>query len=76
MLDTPNLSLKGNKKLKAHFVGQFKIVKVVGPIACKLDLGHRLYGVHDVFHVSLLQPHLVGGDGTSPLEPIVVDGED
>lgn len=75
MLDTRNLSLKGNKKLKARFVGPFKIVKLVGPVACKLDLGRRLRGVHDVFHVSLLRPHLVGGDGVAPPEPIVVEGQ-
>ena len=44
-------------------------------MACKLDLGNRLRGVHNVFHVSLLRPHRTGGDGVAPPEPIVVDGD-
>ena len=43
-------------------------------MACKLDLGTRLKGVHNVFHISLLRPYRTGGDGVSPPEPIVVDG--
>ena len=74
LLDTRNLNLKGNKKLKARYVGPFVVTKLVGPVACKLDLGHRLRGAHNVFHVSLLKPYLVGGDGVAPPEPIEVDG--
>ena len=62
LLDKSNLNLQGSKKLKAHFVGPFKIVKLVGPVACKLELGSRLKGVHDAFHVSLLKKYEAGGD--------------
>ena len=55
-------------------MGPFRIEKLVGPVACKLDLGTRLKGVHNVFHISLLRPYHTGGDGVSPPEPIVVDG--
>ena len=55
-------------------MGPFRIEKLVGPVACKLDLGTRLKGVHNVFHISLLRPYRTGGDGVSPPEPIVVDG--
>ena len=57
------------------FIGPFKIVKVVGPVARKLELGIRLKGVHDVSNVSLLKKHEAGGDGVTPPEPIVIDGE-
>ena len=63
----------GSKKFKAHFVGPFQIEKLVGPVACKLDLGTRLKGVHNVFHISLLRSYRTGSDGVSPPEPIVVD---
>ena len=43
-------------------------------MACKLDLGTRLKGVHNVFHILLLRLYRTGGDGVSPPEPIVVDG--
>ena len=75
LLDTRNLNLQGSKKLRARFVGPFKIVKLVGPVACKLELGSRLKGVHDVFHVSLLKQYEAGGDGVTPPEPIVIDGD-
>ena len=75
LLDTRNLNLQGSKKLKAGFVGPFKIVKLVGPVACKLELGSRLKGVHDVYHVSLLKKYEAGGDGVTPPEPIVIDGD-
>ena len=64
----------GSKKLKARFVGPFRIEKLVGPVACKLDLGTRLKGVHNVFHILLVRPYHTGGDGVSPPEPIIVDG--
>ena len=70
-----NFNLQGPKKLKARFVGPFKIVKLVGPVACKSELGSRLKGVHDVFHVSLLKQYEAGGDGVTPPEPIVFDGD-
>ena len=75
MLDTCNLNLQGSKKLKARFIGPFKIVKLVGPVACNLELGSRLKGVHDIFHVSLLKQYEAGGDGVAPPEPIVIDGD-
>ena len=55
-------------------MGPFRIEKLVGPVACKLDLGTRLKGVHNVFHILLLRPYRTGGDGVSPPEPIIVDG--
>ena len=48
---------------------------MVEPVACKLELGSRLKGVHDVFHVSLLKKYEAGGDGETPPEPIVIDGD-
>ena len=68
------LELKGSKKLKVRFVGLFKIIKLVGPVACKLELGSRLKGVHNVFHVSLLRKYEAGEDEVTPTEPIVIDG--
>ena len=54
LLDTHHINLAGSKKFKAHFVGPFWIEKLVGPVACKLDLGTCLKGVHSVYHILLL----------------------
>ena len=32
-------------------------------------------GVHDVFHVSQLRPHVPGGSSAAPPDPVEVDGE-
>ena len=32
-------------------------------------------GVHDVFHVSQLRPHVTGGSSAAPPDPVEVDGE-
>jgi hypothetical protein len=45
--------LKG--KLAPHFIGPFKILQRVGPVAYKVDLPPQLAKVHDLFHVSLLR---------------------
>ncbi|KAI3773699.1 hypothetical protein L1987_48229 [Smallanthus sonchifolius] len=46
-------------KLSPIFVGPFKILKRVGPVAYQLDLPEEMNGVHDVFHVSNLRKCLV-----------------
>ncbi|GKB35107.1 putative reverse transcriptase domain-containing protein, partial [Tanacetum coccineum] len=43
------------EKLAPRFVGPFKIIEKVGPIAYMLDLPKELDGVHDTFHVSNLK---------------------
>ncbi|GJX71169.1 putative reverse transcriptase domain-containing protein [Tanacetum coccineum] len=42
-------------KLAPRFVGPFKIVEKVGPVAYRLDFPEELNGVHDTFHVSNLK---------------------
>ena len=48
---------------------------MAGPVTCQLELGSRLKGVHNVFHVSLLKKYEAGGDGVTPPEPIVIGGD-
>jgi len=45
--------LKG--KLTPRFIGPFRILQRVGPVAYKVDLPPQLAKVHDVFHISLLR---------------------
>jgi len=59
-LATKNLKLKNNdrtrarQKLLPRFIGPYKVLKLVGPAAVKLDLPSSTR-VHDVFHVSLIK---------------------
>ena len=45
-----------------RWAGSFKVKQVINPYAYKLDL-LRVYGVHPVFHVNLMDPV-----ATDPLE--------
>ncbi|GJS45359.1 putative reverse transcriptase domain-containing protein [Tanacetum coccineum] len=62
-------------KLAPRFVGPFKIIKKVGPVAYRLDLPEELNGVHDTFHVSNLKKCLADPTQQVPLDEIQVDAK-
>nr|OQO05599.1 hypothetical protein B0A51_18108 [Rachicladosporium sp. CCFEE 5018] len=69
LLSTKNLRLQGErKKLSAKYVGPFRIRDAVGPQAYRLALPTS-YIIHDVFHVSLLEPWRQRA-GEQPAEPM------
>jgi hypothetical protein len=41
---------------KLDYIGPFKIAKLVGLVACQLELPPQ-FKIHNVFHVSLLKPY-------------------
>ena len=48
-----------------RWIGPFRISKLVGTAAVKLDL-HPKWAIHPIFHVSLIKPYL--SNGSSVLE--------
>ena len=44
-------------KLFPQFIGPFEILERIGEVACHLALPSQLFGVHDVFHVSMLRKY-------------------
>nr|GEV16506.1 putative reverse transcriptase domain-containing protein [Tanacetum cinerariifolium] len=42
-------------KLSPRFIGPFKVIERIGPVAYKLELPDKLRGIHDTFHVSNLR---------------------
>ncbi|KAI3819482.1 hypothetical protein L1987_13321 [Smallanthus sonchifolius] len=60
-------------KLNPRYVGPFKIVKRIGPVAYQLDLPEGLSGVHDVFHISNLKKCLADESLAVPLEELHID---
>ncbi|KAG8481084.1 hypothetical protein CXB51_025832 [Gossypium anomalum] len=42
-------------KLSPRFIGPYRIVKRIGPVAYQLELPPELHRIHDVFHVSMLR---------------------
>ncbi|GJU55578.1 putative reverse transcriptase domain-containing protein [Tanacetum coccineum] len=61
----------GNRgKLSPRYVGPFKIIDIVGPVAYKLELPRELQGIHNTFHVSNLKKCLADENLIIPLEEI------
>ncbi|KAJ9567114.1 hypothetical protein OSB04_003080 [Centaurea solstitialis] len=60
-------------KLSPRFVGPFKIIERIGPVAYRLDLPSELSSIHDTFHVSNLKKCLSEETVILPLGEIQID---
>jgi hypothetical protein len=80
LLSTKNLPIRRpSKKLDYTYTGPFKIIEVVSTVAYKLELPDT-WRIHNVFHVSLLEPYTTSDKFpsriTSPPPPEIIDGEE
>ncbi|GMQ05165.1 hypothetical protein CsSME_00050298 [Camellia sinensis var. sinensis] len=46
-----------SRQLSPRFIGPFEILKRIGEIAYRLVLPPQIFGVHDVFHICMLQKY-------------------
>ncbi|GKA32594.1 ribonuclease H-like domain, reverse transcriptase, RNA-dependent DNA polymerase [Tanacetum coccineum] len=60
-------------KLSLRYVGPFKIIDRIGPVAYKLELPDELRGIHNTFHVLNLKKCLADENLIIPLEEIQLD---
>ncbi|GKE23204.1 putative reverse transcriptase domain-containing protein [Tanacetum coccineum] len=60
-------------KLSPCYIGPFKILARVGPVAYTLELPEELKGIHSMFHVSNLKKCLAEGDIVVPMDEIQLD---
>ncbi|GKC83726.1 putative reverse transcriptase domain-containing protein [Tanacetum coccineum] len=60
-------------KLAPRYVGPFKLLERIGPVAYRLRLPEELSSVHDTFHVSNLKKCLADANLHVPLDEIKID---
>lgn len=60
-------------KLNPRYIGPFKILARIGPVAYRLELPQELNSVHNVFHVCNLKKCLSDETFAIPLEEIQID---
>ncbi|GJW14074.1 putative reverse transcriptase domain-containing protein [Tanacetum coccineum] len=56
-----------------RYIGTFKILSRVGPVAYKLELPRELQGIHNTFHVSNLKKCLSDEELIIPLDEVRID---
>ncbi|GJU43658.1 hypothetical protein Tco_1200924 [Tanacetum coccineum] len=62
-------------KLSPRFVGPFKVIERIGPVAYKLELPDKLRGIHNTFHVSNLKRCFANDDVVIPLDEVQLDNK-
>ena len=72
MLSAKNLNLKGEekKKLKARFIGPFRVLEKIGTQAYRLALPEQYARLHNVFPIGLLEPYKSRGENAEESLPM------
>ncbi|GKA27350.1 putative reverse transcriptase domain-containing protein [Tanacetum coccineum] len=67
------ISFGKREKLSPRYIGSFKILARVGPVAYTLELPKELKGIHSTFYVSNLKKCLAEGDVVVSIDEIQLD---
>ncbi|GKB97190.1 reverse transcriptase domain-containing protein [Tanacetum coccineum] len=63
----------GKGKLNARYIGPFKILERIGPVAYKLEIPKELSNVHNTFHISNLKKCLSDESLIIPMKELQLD---
>ncbi|KAL1215291.1 hypothetical protein V5N11_016084 [Cardamine amara subsp. amara] len=58
-----------SSKLSPRYIGPYKILERIGPVAYKLELPPAMFAFHKVFHVSMLKKCITSRDTVLPSVP-------
>nr|GEW60571.1 putative reverse transcriptase domain-containing protein [Tanacetum cinerariifolium] len=67
------IRFRKREKLSPRFIGPFKVIERIGPVAYKLELPDKLCRIHYTFHVSNLKRCFVNDDVVIPLDEVQLD---
>nr|GEX70803.1 reverse transcriptase domain-containing protein [Tanacetum cinerariifolium] len=62
-------------KLNPRYIGPFKILEQIGPVAYKLELPKELSNVHNTFHISNLKKYLSNESLSIPMKELQLDNK-
>lgn len=77
LLSSANIPLKhpGTRKFLPKWLGPFKVLEQINPVAFKLELPPSMARIHPVFHASLLKPYKDDGKVQPPPPALDDEGE-
>ena len=52
------ISFQKRGKLNPRYIGPFRIIEKIGPVAYRLELLSELSRIHNIFHVSMLRKYV------------------
>ena len=53
------IQFQKRRKLNSMYIGPFRIIEKIGPVAYRLELPSELSRIHNVFHISMLKKYVL-----------------